>query len=433
MKNVNPYIPLPNALPRLERIPHIAPYIKGLRDKKGVYHPLLKDESTLFQWYESLLEQAEDENYTSNKSKEMAELLVKGLNTDEEKINAIYSWTQKNIQYLAYEYAMGGFIPRPAGKTFENTSGDCKDMSLLMTEMLNHIGIPAKFSWVGTRDRSYTYSELPTPMVDNHAIVVIPLTDTVYILDATNRFVPLGHPPTMIQGKEIMVYMDTGNYSIFQAPIMSAHSNRRKTQWTIKPMENNNWLGSFETKVYGYAKEQFLEAIFNSKTEPERNFQIAQFLLNNNPKTFLKTFNFESNTRELKPSHASGIVSLNNATREIEGNTYLRPVIVNFFDGYSIPSRRTETFILKNTLYFEDTFTIQLPDKAKISKFPEEIDIDNKLIKAKFSVKQVDDQTIEISTIQAIKVIRIDPEDFEEWNTAMKVFEQISNVTLIFN
>ena len=52
--------------------------------------------------------------------------------TELEKVKAIYYWAQKNVKYVAFEYALGGFVPRDANDIYSKKYGDCKDNSSIM-------------------------------------------------------------------------------------------------------------------------------------------------------------------------------------------------------------------------------------------------------------------------------------------------------------
>ena len=126
--------------------------------------------SSLYDWYYSLVK---DIN-TQEKDKDLEALvasLTVGKDNDLEKVKAIYYWTQQNIKYIAFEYALGGFIPREAYDVFKKKYGDCKDNSSILSEMLSIAGLKGSLTWIGTRSIPYTYKEVPTPAVDNHMIL----------------------------------------------------------------------------------------------------------------------------------------------------------------------------------------------------------------------------------------------------------------------
>jgi len=113
-------------VPSYKRVfPHIVPIITNYKvDGKTIN--VLNDVADLYSWYYSLVK---DIN-TSPSDANLVTLvndLIKDKDTDLEKVRAIYYWTQKNIKYIDFEYALGGFIPREANDVFNKKYGDCKD------------------------------------------------------------------------------------------------------------------------------------------------------------------------------------------------------------------------------------------------------------------------------------------------------------------
>ncbi len=97
--------------------------------------------------------------------------------------------------------------------------GDCKDMSSILTMMLNTAGVPAYYTWIGTRSLPYTYRETPLPIVDNHMICAIQLKPGRFIfLDGTDPTCVFGIPSAHIQDKEALIAMGPDKYDIVRVP-----------------------------------------------------------------------------------------------------------------------------------------------------------------------------------------------------------------------
>ncbi|MCO4822927.1 MAG: DUF3857 domain-containing protein, partial [Flavobacteriaceae bacterium] len=177
-------------------LPHIVVYIKSF-EENGKTETVLNDVKDLYKWYASLVEQIDTKNLDNIYA--IAEDLSKNANTPHEKAEAIFNWVQNNITYVAFEDGLGGFIPRGAASVYDKRYGDCKDMANLLYEMLNHVGIKSYRTWIGTRDRPYSYLEVPTPMVDNHMINTVIIENDTIFLDATDSYVPFGMPSAFTQ------------------------------------------------------------------------------------------------------------------------------------------------------------------------------------------------------------------------------------------
>jgi hypothetical protein len=186
------------------RAPHIIPRIAYYWSSEKVKIPLLSNVADLYAWYGGLVS-GTDEGIGSDKLQQMADSLTAGLKTPEAKAHIIFKWVQQNIQYIAFEDGYGGLIPRKAADVLRKRYGDCKDMTALLVALMKRAGIEAYFTWIGTRRLPYRYTELPTPMVDNHMIATIKINNQLLFLDATDPELPFGMPSAMIQGKEALI------------------------------------------------------------------------------------------------------------------------------------------------------------------------------------------------------------------------------------
>lgn len=68
-------------------------------------------------------------------------------------------------------------------------------MTSILVVMLNTAGVPAYYTWIGTRSLPYAYSEIPLPIVANHMICAIQLKKDEFIfLDGTDATCFLAFP-----------------------------------------------------------------------------------------------------------------------------------------------------------------------------------------------------------------------------------------------
>ena len=115
-------------------LPHIIPIITSYK-VNGETQTVLGEVSDLYNWYYSLVKNVNRDA----PSKELVSLVNKltlNKKNDLEKVKAMYYWTQKNIKYIAFEYALGGFIPRESNDVFRKKYGDCKDNSSILLRCL---------------------------------------------------------------------------------------------------------------------------------------------------------------------------------------------------------------------------------------------------------------------------------------------------------
>ncbi|MCU0448556.1 MAG: DUF3857 domain-containing protein [Bernardetiaceae bacterium] len=221
--NLAAHVHEPQAPDLAYRTAHVAPYIAKLHPA-ATNPPVLADVADLHRWYASLSAPVLAQPLSAELQTLVDSLAAPRPNLAA-KASAIFAWVQQHIQYLAFEDGYGGLVPRPASLTFKRRYGDCKDMTWLLVAMLRRAGLEAYPAWVGTRKLPYTYAEMPTPLVDNHAVAVVKLLGRSIVLDATNPYLPFGLPAAMTQGKQALVSLGPDRYEIFPIPEMEARRN----------------------------------------------------------------------------------------------------------------------------------------------------------------------------------------------------------------
>jgi hypothetical protein len=217
MKDVPPLQRYADAPPTAYYAPQVLFYVEKYRNEKGEEIPYLADTNTLYKLNYSFVRDINKE--LSPGLKRVVDSLNEGINSQEEKARRIYAWVQEHIKYIAFEAGMEGFVPREANFVYTRRFGDCKDMSSILTVMLNAAGVPAYYTWIGTRSLPYSYRETPLPLVSNHMICAIELKKGEYIfLDGTDPTCVFGLPSSHIQGKEAMIALGPDSYKIVTVP-----------------------------------------------------------------------------------------------------------------------------------------------------------------------------------------------------------------------
>ncbi len=219
--------------------PHIIYYIKKYKIN-GASEELLNGTEDLYNWYYSLVKDINKADQSTIKTTTLN--LIKDKTSDLEKAQAIYYWVQQNLHYVAFEDGMGGFIPREAADVYSKLYGDCKDMANLLNEMLKYANLKSSLTWIGTRDKPYTYQEVPTPQVDNHMITNLVIDGKNYFLDATDKFCPFPMPTSHIQGKEALIGQ-SDKFLIEKVPVIPASENKTVINLDLK-IDGNAIKGS---------------------------------------------------------------------------------------------------------------------------------------------------------------------------------------------
>jgi uncharacterized protein DUF3857/transglutaminase superfamily protein len=134
--------------------------------------------------------------------KQLADQLVTGLKSDQEKVRALYEWVSLHTAYVAIVLGAGGFVPHPASEVLSNRYGDCKDHVILLEALLAAEGIESTPVLINAEKR-YSLSSSPSPSAFNHLITYVPKLHLY--LDSTARYAPYGVLPYPDAGKPVVL------------------------------------------------------------------------------------------------------------------------------------------------------------------------------------------------------------------------------------
>ncbi|MBN8576026.1 MAG: DUF3857 domain-containing protein [Cytophagales bacterium] len=116
---------------------------------------------------------------------------VPGLEADkplEEKVARTIQFIQDEIRYLSFSDGIHGFKPHPPDQIISQRFGDCKDKSLLLSKILNELGIESNPVLINTSYGPVLTEVLPSPRMFDHCIVQFKLNDSTYWVDPTITF-----------------------------------------------------------------------------------------------------------------------------------------------------------------------------------------------------------------------------------------------------
>ncbi|MBN1553691.1 MAG: DUF3857 domain-containing protein [Phycisphaerae bacterium] len=260
----NPPVFTPEAMiPRLESF---LPYV-CLSDAKDNWPALLRD----------YLDEIKPTLAVSEKIKSLANELTANAKSTEEKIAILAEYVQKTLTYNAIAFGRRARIPNPTDVILANRYGDCKDHSLLLTQLLRACAIPAKLVLVNTGE---TIEEnLPSMDQFDHMIVMVDLPGRPRFLDMTNKEFDLNQPvPTGLAGYRVLV-LDAENGKLQTIPQYSPDSDHVRIQRSIH-MINATDIRVRETLfLRGYSAESMRRSFKSEHTADHKKF--LQSFLNN--------------------------------------------------------------------------------------------------------------------------------------------------------
>ena len=382
-KNIDEYEFEDNVPTYTKILPHIVPIIKSYTTSSGISLNLLNDVSDLYGWYYSLVENVNQEN-SDKKLVELVDKLTANKNSDLEKVKAIYYWTQQNIKYIAFEYALGGFIPREANDIFQKKYGDCKDNSSILHEMLKIAGLNGNLTWIGTRKIPYKYTEVPTPIVDNHMILTYSDEENTYFLDATGRYLPYDFPSSFIQGKEALIANGTGKFKIQKVPIIPSIKNAFIDSSYIHIIDENI-IGKSKTEILGYKKVNLFFDLENQNTKVKtKEFYNLKFRKGNNK------FLIENYDEINKYKYDTNFIvnyefTIDQYIKKLGNEIYINMNLNQKLSDFKTPKDRKYDIKYDYKEYYNFTTTLNIPEGYVIDYIPENIDSFNDYLSFKIT------------------------------------------------
>jgi len=422
-----PSISLERDAPKISYFsPHVIYYIKEAQIN-GQAQVVLRDVNDLYRMYYGFLENVNKEDDQTLKS--IVDSLTTDLSTDEEKVKEIFYWVQDHIKYIAFEDGMRGFIPHSAGLVCDKRYGDCKDMASITQNMLQLANIKSHFAWVGSRDLPYKYSEIPTPVVDNHMISVYDQDGEYVFLDATSKYTPFGFPSSMIQGKEVLIAIDEGRFQIRQVPVVDRQKNV-KADSSYFSISGNTISGSGELKLRGYPKVYNAYKLIGLDDTRERRF-VTDFLKKGNNKFFVEDYsiqNLEEREHNLIVDYQYKVEDyVKQVGDEIFLNLNLNKVFFNEFidlDKRTLPKENDYFFTHKYTFVFE------IPENYKIEYLPTNQAHDHKFFGFDISYEIEGNKIIQKKEVY-LNYLILEPENFEDWNNLVQQLNEAYREVLI--
>ncbi|MES2275717.1 MAG: DUF3857 domain-containing protein [Bacteroidota bacterium] len=398
--------------------PHVVFYIADYKGEDGKTVSYLSNVDDLYRLnysYIKLINTA-----VSPELKHIVDSLTAKVSQPEIKAKNIYNWVQHNIKYVAFEDGMEGFVPRDASLVCNRRFGDCKDMASILTEMINAAGVPAYFTWIGTRNLPYKFSEVPLPLVSNHMICTIKLGDKYIFLDGTDPTCVFGTPSYGIQDKEAMLSISDKEYKIIKVPPVEKNANvLTDTTWLelsptgIKGQIRQNLRGYFASEIY--SKLMYL----NGRNTDES--MKAEFVRGSNK---FKLDNFHVDNQQVADNITlSANFSLPDYAKKIGDEYYLNLNLFKFYANEQIDHPRRKMPVENDFKFIKRYVTmLKIPEGYKLSYLPQGKTFRNNIWGFDLQYQQKGGYVILTQEFENESLL-ITSDQFEAWN---KVLENLS-------
>jgi hypothetical protein len=396
--------------------PHIIIQLVSYKNDNGETVNFLGNVNDLYKWDYSFISNV---NTDAKELKKLSDSITTGAKTDKEKAQKIYEWVQSSIKYIAFEDGLEGFVPRQAKIICDRRYGDCKDMASILTALLRAADLKAYFTWIGTRDIPYDYTDVSLPITDNHMIAALSLNDDWIFLDGTDPNCIFGLPSAFIQGKQALISISPDEYKIIRVPEVDVNKSTvvdstyiTLTGSGIKGFSSVYYNGYFGTDVYN-------KLMFSDAKETKDYVKYRMGKASN--KFILGDYNISKLSNTNKEVNIKADFEVPDYSKKVADELYINLNLEKFFtDNNIIDTAKRKIPIENDYKYLIRQYTVlEVPESYNVSYIPKDFNIENPAFS--FAIKY-STQGNKIIAMQEFKnnYLLMQPKDFPDWNNAIK-------------
>ncbi len=175
--------------------------------------------------------------------------LTADLSDSNEIISTLTRYIQDKYAYRGVLFGVRAQIPNSVPFILNSKSGDCKDLSILLRQLLLARGIEANLVLVNTR--AWLFDQMPTLDQFDHMILHVPALGNQPFLDPTDRQLPAGLISPHLVGLRALV-LDEDEPFIATIPLTRAEDHKIAIERDIHLAENNTVMIKETVSFSGY-------------------------------------------------------------------------------------------------------------------------------------------------------------------------------------
>jgi hypothetical protein len=380
-----------------------------------IYLWTLNSWDEISKWYMNLVKEqmksdSELESYTRH--------LIADAKTDEDKINAIFSFVSQNIRYIAVLLGPYTHKPHAASEIFHKRYGDCKDKTILLLTMLKIAGIKGMPALVPANGK-YFDDSIPSLNVFNHVIAVVPFENKYFWLDATNETAAYNSHPFTLPTKIFLIHED-GTYQFITTPGLNDKNDSYNVDMKHFIDQEGNAAIDYHYEYFGKAAEGVRYFFKYSPPEQRKKYFEDRGIE-------VKELKLGSLTDTTKPFEISLSGNLKNLAQKLDEKTMVLSNIVSL-DSYrdiTAASNRKYPISQSQSFYSRENSSYKFPEGFKIKKLPQDfISVKPfKYIKEKYGFKGTT-FSVYVESKNREETIRLENiDDFKKYATELQKHE----------
>jgi hypothetical protein len=289
-------------------------------------------------------------------------LVIKDLNTDKEKIEAILQFVKGKVKWDGY---YGKYANNGVKDAYKKGSGNVADVNLLLIAMFKEAGLEAFPVLVSTKDNGIPF--YPTKDGFNYVIASVKNGDKTYLIDATDKHTALHVLPLRVMNWKGRLIRENG-----QSEWVDLFPNENSTEISLINGEFNQ-DGEIDIKV----KKRLTEYLaLNARNKyAGANTSAMQTGLKSGASNMeisnIETENMDAEDVPLSISY-DGVVT--NASEEIGGKLYITPLLheANEENPFKLEKRKYP-LDMDYPLATKTIVNLKIPEGYMIESLPESV------------------------------------------------------------
>ena len=414
---------------RLENLPNVRCFVPNIQVvfsgfmSNNIYTPVLRNLDDLYNWYHSLVGQA---NSDDDNLKAFAQELTAGAKTDSARLAVIYYWVQDKIRYVAFENGPAAFVPDLPQKVYDKKYGDCKGMAYLCKTLLRHVGFDARLCWVNS-NTGCAVATIPSISTHNHMICAVMLHDSILYLDPTRNYSSLTEINESIQGKTCVI--ENGDtYLLKEIPATSATDNMMEVKNDVRLL-NDKLLVKGSITLTGSFKKEF-QYYLNHLPVEYKDKLVNYFVTgtdNNYLPDTLTTSPPDSMCRQFDINYS---MTVKNKVLDLGDELLLALNFYGFLQNKSIEPKRPLPYDIGSRRAFREELYLEIPEGMMLATLPRDVVISDPKYEFNLSYRATD------TALQCRKELLVkDPvlqvSEIPAWNTAITRLNEFYNEMII--
>jgi len=290
----------------------------------------------------------------------------------------ILAFLHERVRYTGVEFGSASIIPRPPAETLARGYGDCKDKACLLLALLRAAGFPARLALADSGFGRAADPGLPGLGVFDHAIVLVPGPDPLWI-DATAEFARAGELPFGDQGRPALV-IDAATVGLVRTPELEAAGNLFLETREVFLAEKGP-ARIVETSEYRGPAEMGVRRAYADTDAKELREQLENYLKTNYSAARPGRIEF-TGVRELAQPfvvtlEAEGAEAGRTWWSEAKADLYSWPMLkalrenLGIGDGAEAPPARTRDLLIQRPYVAEWRYIVRPPPGFVLRQLPE--------------------------------------------------------------